>query len=133
VTWEGTSSGRLTAMRLRSGSRGKGLHGKPLDWVATRLRRSVASFIIGGGDECRAPIGALDINQKRLHQSLELTKRALRMEWEQLKAQGSGLRNLGQRLGKDERDLSRVVMWIESLEWKQSWGHVLGDLKQLQQ
>ena len=33
----------------------------------------------------------------------------------------------------DEGDLRRVIMWIESFEWNQSWGHVLGDLKQLHQ
>jgi hypothetical protein len=79
----------------------------------------------------RSPIGALDINQRRIHRSLELTKRALGMEWEQLKSQAGGLRKLGRRLGKDEGDIRRVVMWVESLEWRQSWNHILGDLKQL--
>jgi hypothetical protein len=102
---------------------------------ATRSKRSVVStfadILIGSDDDWRSPIGALDINQRRIHRSLELTKRALGMEWEQLKSQAGGLQKLGRRLGKDEGDIRRVVMWVESLEWRQSWNHILGDLKQL--
>jgi hypothetical protein len=96
---------------------------------ATRSKRSVVStfadILIGSDDDWRSPIGALDINQRRIHRSLELTK------WEQLKSQAGGLQKLGRRLGKDEGDIRRVVMWVESLEWRQSWNHILGDLKQL--
>jgi hypothetical protein len=47
----------------------KALMGLLVEQGETRSRRSVvssvASLIIGGGNEWRAPIGALDINQKR--------------------------------------------------------------------
>jgi hypothetical protein len=50
----------------------------------TRSRRSIASslasILVGSDDDWKAPVGALDINQRRIHHSLELTKRALGME-----------------------------------------------------
>ena len=78
----------------------KAFMGLLMEQGATRSRRAVASSIIGGGDEWRAPIGALDINQKRIHQSLELTNRALGMERGATQGPGEWVEKLGTEVGE---------------------------------